>query len=232
MAYVLFRKSNDWEGEEVSEPLQLNKVRIVHAGPTCGKGVFSAALSGSLVPNFDTDTLIQGMFPDWFGKHMYRSPRFREAGLALHSAVGDEAYKRLSASAGFGTVCLTNLWDAAFRSGIQPSGLVIPRLPLGVFRDSPEEITELSRGRDGSEIPLDLSRKWVSEFKVGASSAFNNWILIPRGGPSGKQYLTDVLEPAWPWLKPIPRLSAQDLGLQEEITLSPQSRDDNRGGAE
>jgi len=231
MVFKRFQLMNGaWREDLWSSPLKLSTLRLIHAGPTCGKGGMMSQLAARNVPCFDTDQYLAVAAPWWFERRLYARADLREASLRLHRHAGAWVHRTLYADGSVGqSVVLTNLWSEEFAE--EALRTLPSRIRFGVFRESPDEIVELSKSRGGVGISLDLASKWVAEFKEHARDVFQEYVLLCDAGCSGRTFLSDCLDVTYPWALPSPLLSPEDIGLEvENVRYVQKSLDGNRGG--
>jgi hypothetical protein len=219
---ILVSGRHQGDGVTMIAPLEVHKTRVVVTGPTVGKttAVRQLALRGCAV--LETDDVVKELLPQWKWKGEWKvSGRgaTEDEKLVMELEVGRFCQSWLSASPH--GVVFSNLWSHAFCKGMG-YGLAnyLERMPLGVFRASGEDMTDVSKQRgdnDGSGLPLALTRKWEKSWLRSVPRVFQNviWIQpVPKveGVPavSAHTYLTDVIDWRFSWLGRDPRLLKLD----------------------
>lgn len=161
------------------------------AGPTCGKSTFQNMYDESGINIVDSDTIINEILPVWFTEK-----KFAEY-TPENAILGSLLYRTIGVCAGIellrddNSIILTNMSSSSFIKGIGqvcPTMLVNGKLPLAVFRESAQEIVDLSKQR-GNGISLALAEKWVNSAKEGLPKVAHKVIFLKE-----KEFLTDVFE--------------------------------------
>lgn len=173
---------------------------IICAGPTCGKDVFRAAASMHHVTFFTDDMFKHDeAYREWITRGYYRKPyesrdeRDHFLSKTINVGLG------LATTAWFQTVLhdtksrtpliITNHWEKDYVKWL-PSGLLSEgRLPVGVFRDSIDEMISLASA-GGWRLEKATAQSWRDNFMENSQKHFKEIILLREG-----EFLSDVINP-------------------------------------
>jgi hypothetical protein len=176
--------------------LKLKGIRVIHAGPTCGKTLFREKLVEKGIKVLDTDDLVTAFIPLWFddkGWVRRGEPVFEELGVTITRQVALISSELLRRNVIH--LVLTNLGGPNFVYFMDPAFLTSGQLPVSLFV-RPEDMVERSKKREGTPFNLKLTTKWFKGWAADWASTARNRYVLSEG-----VYLSEIIDYVEPVMK-------------------------------